>query len=139
GPVSAQLCETVRHCSITGENDPPAPAIAGLQQIAVVTAIVVMPLARAPVLHSEGGNIDLAGGSLESLSFAPIELGNVTEMRSLQYIARGASADDARVFIKTTECSQLEMIKMRMRKKDKIDHWQLMKLERRRGHTSRTD
>src|SRR5205823_2148795 len=26
GPVSAQLCETVRHCSITGENDPPAPA-----------------------------------------------------------------------------------------------------------------
>src|SRR5204862_6663192 len=31
------------------------------------------------------------------------------------------------------------MIKMRMRKKDKIDLWQLMKLERRRGQSFRTD
>src|SRR5437773_4298724 len=31
------------------------------------------------------------------------------------------------------------MIKMRMRKKDKIDLWQLMKLERGRGQSFRTD
>src|SRR5881392_552041 len=75
-PVLAQFCETVRHCSITGEDDPPPIS---LQQIAVVAAIVIMPLARAPVLHREGSNVDLARSSFESLAFAPIELGNVTE------------------------------------------------------------
>ena len=41
--------------------------------------------------------------------------------------------------MKTTERSQIEMIKMRMRKKDKIDLWQLVKLERGRGQSFWTD
>ena len=82
--VRAQFGKTVRHCRVPGENDTPPPAIAGLQQIAVVAAIVITPLARAPVLHGEGANIDLAGGSFESLSFAPIELSDITEPRSSQ-------------------------------------------------------
>src|SRR5207244_9399347 len=45
----------------------------------------------------------------------------------------------ARVFVKTTERSQIEMIKVRVRKKDKIDLWQLMKLECGRGQSFRTD
>src|SRR5436309_13513665 len=78
-PVLAQFYKTVRHCSITGEDDPPPPAFAGLQQIAVVAAVSVPPLARAPVLHREGSNVDLARSSFERLAFAPIELGDVTE------------------------------------------------------------
>src|SRR5262249_280885 len=130
--VLAQFRETVRDCSITGEDDPPPIS---LQQIAVVAAIVIMPLSCAPVFHRKGANIDLAGSSRESLRFAPIELGNVPEPRSSQQIARSTSADNTRVFIKTTERSQIEMVEVRVRKKDKIDLWQLMKLERGRGQS----
>jgi hypothetical protein len=42
-------------------------------------------------------------------------------------------------FHQTTERSQIEMVKVRMRKKDKIDLWQLLKLERRRSQSFRTD
>src|SRR5262245_10501341 len=134
--VLAQFRETVRDCSITGEDDPPPIS---LQQIAVVAAIVIMPLSCAPVFHRKGANIDLAGSSRESLRFAPIELGNVPEPRSSQQIARSTSADNTRVFIKTTERSQIEMVEVRVRKKDKIDLWQLMKLERGRGQSFWTD
>src|SRR5437762_5809643 len=61
--VSSQFCETIRHCGITSENDAPPPAIAGLEQITVITAISIPPFSRAPVVHSESSNIDLVGSS----------------------------------------------------------------------------
>src|SRR5215217_7179884 len=48
-------------------------------------------------------------------------------------------ADHARVFVKTTKRSQIEMIKVRMRKEDQIDVWQLMKCKRGSGQPLWTD
>src|SRR6266581_8589832 len=74
--VSPQGCETVRHRSIACENDPPPFS---LEQITIVATICVPPFSRAPVIHRQGTNIDLACGGLKSLCFAPIELGDITE------------------------------------------------------------
>ena len=41
--------------------------------------------------------------------------------------------------MKTTERSQIEMVEVSMRKKNKIDLWQLVKLERGRSQPLRTD
>src|SRR5437867_11623622 len=76
GPMSSDFCETVRHRSIACENDPPPFS---LEQIPIVATICVPPFSRAPVIHRQRTNIDLACGCLKSFCFPPIELSDITE------------------------------------------------------------
>src|SRR6478672_4207801 len=101
--TSSQVCETVRHCGITREND--APSVS-LEQITIVATISVALFSRAPVVHTESDDIDLAGCGPNTLGFSPIELCDLAKACSSQQIARGARSDHARVFVKTTERSQ---------------------------------
>src|SRR6266403_1002402 len=79
--VASQFCKVIRHCGITAEND---AAPVSLEQITVITAISIPPFSRAPVVHSESSNIDLAGSSLKTPGFAPAEFGDVTKACSSQ-------------------------------------------------------
>src|SRR6516225_11415405 len=59
--VSPQFGEAFCHCSISGENDPPSIS---LEQITIVAAIVVTPLARAPMFHRNRGDLGYFGRSI---------------------------------------------------------------------------
>jgi hypothetical protein len=126
--VSSQFCETVRDCSVTGENDSVPPAIAGFEQITIVAPVGVPLFSRAPVIHTESADIDLARSGLNTLGFAPIEFCDLAKACSSQQIARAASSDHAGVLIETAQRSQIKVIKVRMRKKNEIDLGQLINL-----------
>ena len=66
GAMSSDFCETVRHRSIASENDPQPFS---LEQIAIVATICVPPFSRAPVIHRQGTNIDLACSGRKSSCF----------------------------------------------------------------------
>ena len=121
--VSSQFCETVRHCGITAEND---AASASLEQITVVAAVSVPPFSRAPVVHTESADIDLTSCGPNIFGFTPIEFCDLAKACSSQQIARAASSDHTRVFVKTMERSTIKMIKVRMREKNEIDLGQLI-------------
>ena len=82
--VSSQLCETLGHCRVAGENEPAAPGTVGLDQIAIVAAVHIALFPRAPVFHRESSYVDLAGSSSYDFAFAPIEFGDVAKLRSSQ-------------------------------------------------------
>src|SRR5206468_9843225 len=91
------------------------------------------------MLHRERRNVDLSCSEAQNLGFTPTEFGDFAESCASQQIARGARGDHAGGLIKTTQRSQIEMIKVRVGHKDQIDLRQLMKLERRRGQSFWTD
>src|SRR5438046_897657 len=97
----------------------------------------VMLRARAPVFHGKCGDCQLARSSVYGFAFAPIKFRNVGKAGSFQQVARAPRCDYTRSLIKTMECSQIEVIKVRMRQKDHIDVRQLTNMERRRSQAFR--
>ena len=99
----------------------------------------VMLRPRAPVFHWKCSDYASRPQQRLRFAFAPIKFRDVGKAGSFQQIARGARGDHACSLIKTTECSQIEMIKVRMRQKDNVDMRQVMKLERGRSQSFRAD
>ena len=68
GTESAQLRKQIAQRGVAAEKD---PAVISLENVAVVTAIDVALLPRAPMFDAERGDVDLAGESCYRLSFFP--------------------------------------------------------------------
>ena len=72
----SQVGKTGRQRSVPGEKK--APPIS-LQEIAVVTAMSIALLSRAPVFHLKSTDSNVSRGSFERLRFAPAKLRDVRE------------------------------------------------------------
>ena len=60
GTESPQFRKRIAQRGVARKND---ATVISLENVAVVTAIGIAPLARAPMFDAEGGDVDLAGGS----------------------------------------------------------------------------
>jgi hypothetical protein len=124
--VFAQVGETVRQCRIAGEKN---AAIISLQKIAVVTAVSIPLPSRAPMLNRKCSDFDLASRRLNRLLFVPAKLRDVVQSCPSKQVTRARRSDYTRVFIETTQRSQVKMIKVRVGQKDDVDLWQLVEFE----------
>ena len=99
----------------------------------------VMLCARTPMLNRKCFDQHLIPSDAHGRAFIPTQFRNAGKAGPLQQLTRGARGNYARRFIETTQCAQIEMIEVRMRKENQIDRRQLMKLERGRRQAFRTD
>ena len=84
GTESAQLRKRIAQRSVAGEND---ATIISLENVAVVTAISITPLARAPMFYTERGDVDLARERCYRLTFLPMQFAHFVEALPTQQIA----------------------------------------------------
>ena len=106
-----QVGKTVRYRRVSGEND--ATAIS-FQEIAVVAAVSIPLLSRAPMFHAESEDVDLAGGSIDPLTLAPAKFTHVAQSRPTKQIRRVRRRDHGGVFVKPIQRSQVEVIEVRV-------------------------
>jgi hypothetical protein len=136
GAVLTQVGKTVRQRRVPSEKN--APSIS-LQKIAVVTAVSVALLPRAPVVNAEGDDVDVTYGPLKRFPFAPTKLRDVAQTCPSQLVLCFRSSYHARILVKAIERSQIEMIKVGVRQKDDVDLGQLMEFKCGRGQSFRAD
>ena len=74
--VLMQVGEAIRQRGVPSENN--APSIS-LQKIAVVTALSVALLPRAPVVHAEGDDVDVTCGRPKCFPRAPTKLRDIAK------------------------------------------------------------
>src|SRR5437762_1998074 len=72
----AQFGKTVRQCRVASEQNAPAVSF---QNVAVVPAVSVPLLSRAPMFYGKGEDVDLACRSFDRLLLVPVKLGYVAQ------------------------------------------------------------
>ncbi len=85
------------------------------------------------MVNRKGKDFDLASRRLNRLLFVPAKLRDVVQSCPSKQVARARRSDYTRIFIETTERSQVKMIKVRVGQKDDVDLRQRVEFECGRG------
>jgi hypothetical protein len=110
GTEGAQLRKRIAKRGVTAKND---AMVVSLENVAVVAAIGIAPLARAPMFYAECSNVDLAGDSRYRLNLFPMQFAHVAKPLPTQQITCLPGRDQRTRTIKS-ERAHVEMIEMRV-------------------------
>ena len=111
GRSSRKVGEAVGHRGVAAEDD---AAIVSLENIAVVTAVVVVAQTCAPVIDAKGSDPERPAIGLDLVRFAPAEFGDFAKPHPAQKIARVRRGDDGGVLGEFVQRARIDVIEMRM-------------------------
>jgi hypothetical protein len=136
GPASAQLCKRIAQRGVSAKND---ATVISLENVAVITAIGIAPLPRAPMFDAECDDVDLAGGRCYRLYFVPTQFAHVAEPCPTKQITCPQCRDHRGRTIKSMERAHVEMIEVRVGKKHDVDLGEVANCQRGRDQPFRSE
>ena len=113
--------------------------VISFENVAVVTAISVALLPRAPMFYPERGDVDLAGESCYGLYFFPTQFAHVAEPCPTKQITCPMGRDHRGRTIKLMERAHVEMIEVRVGQKHDVDLGEVANGQRGRGQAFRSE
>lgn len=136
GPAIEQAGEAVGHGRVSTENNASAVAF---QKVAIVAAVGVSPHPRTPMIHRNRFHHDGTVRGNDAPFFAPTQFRDIAKASPAQQITGAWRGDDGSAFGKLAERVEIEVVEVRVRKKNKIDRRQVAEGQRGARQAFRAD
>ena len=136
GAFTAERAEGIAPGRVTAKNDFLSFA---RNDVAVVTAVGIVPPTGAPVADFKRLDFEFAVGCVYLHFVAPFEFHRAAEPGVPEQVGGGVGGDRARGAGKMPQGGGIEVIHVRVREQHQVDAWQLLRQERRRNQPFRAN